>query len=85
MTAVGIGWGFSWAPWASDHSRFTRAGTSERSLYWASAIGTFIALSRLGVLGAAMAGGSTQNDPAELVASLFGAMTISGSDPQRAA
>jgi NCS1 nucleoside transporter family len=76
LTAVGIGWGFSWAPWASDYSRFTRADTSERSLYWASAIGTFIALSWLGVLGAAMASGSTQDDPAELVASLFGVMTI---------
>ncbi len=76
MTAVGIGWGFSWAPWASDYSRFTRPDVTERSQYWASAIGTFLALNWLGVLGAAMASGSTHSDPADLVASLFGAMTI---------
>jgi len=76
MTAVGIGWGFSWAPWASDYSRFTRRELTEKSLYWASAIGTFIALIWLGVLGAAMASSSTGSDPAELVASLFGVMTI---------
>ena len=52
MTAVGIGWGFSWVPWASDYSRFTRRDLTEKSLYWASAIGTFIALIWLAVLGA---------------------------------
>jgi len=76
MTAVGIGWGFSWVPWASDYSRFTRREITEKSLYWASAIGTFIALIWLAVLGAAMASSSTGSDPAELVASLFGVMTI---------
>jgi peptidoglycan-N-acetylglucosamine deacetylase len=30
MTAVGIGWGFSWVAWASDYSRFTRRGVTER-------------------------------------------------------
>jgi nucleobase:cation symporter-1, NCS1 family len=39
-------------------------------------LGTFLALIWLGVLGAAMASGSTNADPAELVASLFGVMTI---------
>jgi purine-cytosine permease-like protein len=76
MTAVGIGWGFGWAPWASDYSRFTRHDVTEKRLYWASAGGTFIALIWLGVLGAAMASSSTSHDPAELVASLFGVMTI---------
>src|SRR5215472_3530774 len=76
MTAVGIGLGFGWAPWASDYSRFTRRELTDRSVYWASALGTFIALSWLGVLGAAMASSSTNGDPAELVASLFGVMTI---------
>ncbi|MGH2895005.1 MAG: purine-cytosine permease family protein, partial [Solirubrobacteraceae bacterium] len=76
MTAVGIGWGFSWSPWASDYSRFTRPELTEKRVYWASALGTFIALIWLGVLGAAMASGSTASDPAELVASLFGVMTI---------
>jgi nucleobase:cation symporter-1, NCS1 family len=76
MTAVGIGWGFSWVPWASDYSRFTRRELTEKSLYWASAIGTFIAPIWLAVLGAAMASSSTGSDPAELVASLFGVMTI---------
>jgi nucleobase:cation symporter-1, NCS1 family len=76
LTAVGIGWGFGWAPWASDYSRFTRRDVTEKSLYWASASGTFIALIWLSILGAAMASSSTRNDPAELVASLFGVMTI---------
>jgi purine-cytosine permease-like protein len=76
MTAVGIGWGFSWVAWASDYSRFTRPEIPERKLYWYSVLGTFLALIWLGVLGAAMASGSTNSDPAELVASLFGVMTI---------
>ena len=50
MTAVAIGLGFGWAPWASDYSRFTRPDISEKRLYWASALGTFIALNWLGVL-----------------------------------
>jgi purine-cytosine permease-like protein len=76
MTAVGIGLGFGWAPWASDYSRFTRPQLSDKSLYWPSVLGTFIPLIWLGVLGAAMASSSTNSDPAELVASLFGVMTI---------
>jgi nucleobase:cation symporter-1, NCS1 family len=76
MTVVGIGWGFGWAPWASDYSRFTRREVTERSVYWASVLGTFLALSWLAVLGAAMASSSVNGDPAELVASLFGVMTI---------
>jgi nucleobase:cation symporter-1, NCS1 family len=76
MTAVGIGWGFSWVAWASDYSRFTRPQVTERRLYWASAIGTYIPMIWLGILGAAMASSSTNSDPAELVASLFGVMTI---------
>lgn len=76
MTAVGIGWGFSWVAFASDYSRFTRRGVSEKSLYWASSLGTFLAVIWLGVLGAAMASSSTNRDPAQLIASLFGVMTI---------
>jgi nucleobase:cation symporter-1, NCS1 family len=76
MTAVGIAWGFSWSPWASDYSRFTRRDVTERSLYRASVLGTFIALNWLAVLGAAMASSSANSDPAELVASLFGVMTV---------
>jgi NCS1 family nucleobase:cation symporter-1 len=76
MTAVGIGWGFSWVAWASDYSRFTRGDVSERKLWWASALGTFIPIIWLGILGAAMASASTNSDPAEMVSSLFGIMTI---------
>jgi NCS1 nucleoside transporter family len=76
MTAVAIGLGFGWAPWASDYSRFTRPELADKSVYWASTLGTFIPLIWLGVLGAAMASSSTNSDPAELVASLFGVMTI---------
>jgi len=49
MTAVGIGWGFGWAPWASDYSRFTRRELTDESVYWASALGTFIPMIWLGV------------------------------------
>jgi purine-cytosine permease-like protein len=45
-------------------------------VYWASTLGTFAGLIWLGVLGAAMASSATNGDPAELVASLFGVMTI---------
>jgi NCS1 family nucleobase:cation symporter-1 len=76
MTAVGIGWGFSWVAWASDYSRFTATTVGERPLYWFSAVGTFLPVIWLGTLGAAMASGATNSDPAELVASLFGIMTI---------
>ncbi|MFL5861689.1 MAG: cytosine permease, partial [Solirubrobacteraceae bacterium] len=76
MTAAGIGWGFSWSPLASDYSRFTRPEVPDKRLYWASALATFLALIWLGILGAAMASGSTNSDPAELVASLFGVMTV---------
>jgi purine-cytosine permease-like protein len=48
MTAVGIGWGFSWVAWASDYSRFTRSDVTERRLYWASAIGTYLPMIWLG-------------------------------------
>jgi NCS1 nucleoside transporter family len=75
MTALGIAWGFSWLAWASDYSRFTRRGEGERKLFWASALGTFIPLFWLAVLGAAMASGN-EKDPAILVADLFGVMTI---------
>lgn len=76
MTSVGIGLGFGWAPWASDYSRFTRRELTDGRVYWASTLGTFIPIVWLGVLGAAMASSSTNSDPAELVASLFGVMTI---------
>jgi nucleobase:cation symporter-1, NCS1 family len=76
MTAVGIGWGFSWIAWASDYSRFTKRDVSDRRVFWASAIGTFIPLIWLAILGAAMSSTPSGKDPAILVASLFGAMTI---------
>jgi nucleobase:cation symporter-1, NCS1 family len=75
-TVVGFGLAFGWSPWASDYSRFARPDVTEKRVYWASVLGTFIPLVWLGVLGAAMASSSTNGDPAELVASLFGVMTI---------
>ncbi len=76
MTATGIGWGFSWIGWSSDYSRFTRPSVSDRRLYLMSVVATIIPLVWLAALGAAMASGSTNADPAQLVASLFGSMTI---------
>jgi nucleobase:cation symporter-1, NCS1 family len=76
MTAAGIAAGFGWAPWASDYSRFTRPHLTDKSVYWASTLGAWIGLVWLGMLGAAMGSSSRNGDPAELVASLFGVMTI---------
>ncbi|WP_031169625.1 purine-cytosine permease family protein [Streptosporangium roseum] len=76
LTAVGVGWGMGWITWASDYSRFTRPGVSPRRLYAASAMGIFAPLSWLSILGALSGTASQAGDPAEIVASLFGIMTV---------
>jgi NCS1 family nucleobase:cation symporter-1 len=76
MTASGIGWGASWIGWASDYSRFTPKRYSAKRLYTMTVVATAIPLLWLGGLGAAMASGAASSDPAQLVASLFGVMTI---------
>jgi NCS1 family nucleobase:cation symporter-1 len=76
MTASGIGWGASWIGWASDYSRFTAKRYSAKRLYSMSVVATAVPLLWLGGLGAAMASGTASSDPAQLVASLFGVMTI---------
>lgn len=75
LTAVGVGWAYSWIMYAGDYNRFVRPSVTTRRLFWANFTATYIPLLWLGVLGAAMASGSSK-DPATLVASLFGVMTV---------
>ena len=39
LTAIGIGWGLTWIPYASDYSRFVRVGATSRAVFWSSALG----------------------------------------------
>ena len=76
MTAIGIGWGIGWLPYASDYSRFVSRGTSRRRLFAAAALGQFIPVMWLGVLGASIATTGTGADPAVIIVRTFGALSI---------
>lgn len=76
MTAIGIGWGISWFAYASDYSRFVPQTMPARKLYLASALGQFIPVIWLGVLGATLATVSQDVDPGQLIVDNFGALAI---------
>ena len=76
LTAIGIGWGLTWIPYASDYSRFVRVGTSPRKVFWASSLGMYIPTVWLAALGACLASAGTGSDPSTLVVSTFGVMAI---------
>jgi len=76
FTTVGIGWGLSWIAWASDYTRFVPRSVSERKVFWATSLGTFVPLGWLAVLGAVTSAATKAGDPASIVASLFGVMTV---------
>jgi purine-cytosine permease-like protein len=63
MTAIGIGWGISWFAYASDYSRFVPRSVPARKVFAASALGQFIPVIWLGVLGATLATVSQEVDP----------------------
>ena len=76
MTAIGIGWGISWFAYASDYSRFVPRSTPGRKVFAASALGQFIPVIWLGVLGAALATASREVDPGQLIVESYGALAI---------
>jgi nucleobase:cation symporter-1, NCS1 family len=76
LTAIGIGWGLTWIPYASDYSRFVRVRASRRAVFWSSALGMYIPTVWLAALGACLASAGSGSDPSTLVVSTFGVMAI---------
>src|SRR5262245_12844067 len=76
LTAIGIGWGITWIPYASDYSRFVRVKVSSRAVFWSSALGMYIPTVWLAALGACLASAGGGSDPSSLVVSAFGVMAV---------
>jgi NCS1 nucleoside transporter family len=76
MTAIGIGWGISWFAYASDYSRFLPRSIPARRVFAASALGQFIPVIWLGVLGATLATVTQEVDPGQLIVESFGALAL---------
>lgn len=76
MTAIGIGWGITWLTYAADYSRFVSIDVPKKKLYLASALGQFIPVVWLGVLGASLATKNGTVDPGQLIVENFGALAI---------
>jgi nucleobase:cation symporter-1, NCS1 family len=76
LTAIGIGWGLTWIPYASDYSRFVRVTATPRAVFWSSALGMYVPTVWLAALGACLASAGSGSDPSTLVVSTFGVMAI---------
>ena len=76
MTAIGIGWGITWLAYASDYSRFVPRTTRRSRLFWAGALGQFVPVLWLGILGASIATTGTGVDPAVIIVNTFGALAV---------
>jgi purine-cytosine permease-like protein len=76
MTAIGIGWGITWLAYAGDYSRFVSTSVPKKKLYLVSALGQFIPVVWLGVLGASLATKNGTVDPGQLIVENFGALAI---------
>jgi NCS1 family nucleobase:cation symporter-1 len=76
LTAIGIGWGISWFTYSADYTRFVSRRYTDRQVWTATALGMFLPTVWLGALGASIASGGSDTDPSQLVASVFGVMTI---------
>ncbi len=76
MTAIGIGWGITWLAYASDYSRFVPRTVPRRKLFWAGALGQFVPVLWLGILGASIATTGTGADPAVIIVKTFGALAV---------
>ncbi|TRW81404.1 cytosine permease [Mycolicibacterium sp. 018/SC-01/001] len=76
MTVIGIGWGITWFTYACDYSRFVSGTVPPRKLYLASALGQYIPVVWLGVLGASLATTNGSIDPGELIVANFGALAL---------
>ena len=76
MTAIGVGWGITWLTWSSDYTRFYKPSVSDRKVFWTSWAAILIPTVWLGFLGASIASGGVQNDPADFVTAAFGSFSI---------
>jgi NCS1 family nucleobase:cation symporter-1 len=76
LTAIGIGWGISWFTYSSDYTRFVARRYTDRQVWLGTALGMFLPTVWLATLGASIASSGTDADPSQLVASVFGVMTI---------
>lgn len=76
MTAIGIGWGVTWFPYAADYSRFVSTSVRPRRLYLASTAGQFLPVVWLGVLGASLATTNGQVDPGQLIVDNYGSLAV---------
>jgi NCS1 family nucleobase:cation symporter-1 len=76
LTAIGIGWGISWFTYSSDYTRFVARRYTDRQVFWGTALGMFLPTVWLAALGASIASSGSDTDPSQLVASVFGVMTI---------
>ncbi|HVS84859.1 MAG TPA: cytosine permease [Gaiellaceae bacterium] len=75
-TAIGVGWGITWLTWSSDYTRFIKPGTSDKKVFWTTWAAILIPTVWLGFLGASIASGGVQNDPADFVTAAFGSASI---------
>jgi NCS1 family nucleobase:cation symporter-1 len=76
LTAIGIGWGISWFTYSADYTRFVARRYTDRQVWTATALGMFLPTVWLAALGASIASSGSETDPSQLVASVFGVMTI---------
>jgi len=76
LTAIGIGWGISWFTYSADYTRFVARRYTDRQVWTATALGMFLPTVWLAALGASIASSGSESDPSQLVASVFGVMTI---------
>lgn len=76
VTAIGVGWGLTWIPYAADYSRFARPQLRSRTVFWASAAGMYVPTVWLAALGACLASAGGSADPSALVVGTFGALAI---------
>jgi len=76
LTAIGIGWGITWLTWSSDYTRFIKPSTSDKKVFWTTWAAILVPTVWLGFLGATIASGGVQNDPADFVSAAFGGFSI---------
>ncbi|MFE7798551.1 purine-cytosine permease family protein [Nocardia sp. NPDC057440] len=76
VTAIGVGWGLTWIPYAADYSRFARPKLRARTVFWASAAGMYLPTVWLAALGACLASAGGSADPSTLVVSTFGVFAV---------
>ena len=75
-TAIGVGWGITWLTWSSDYTRFIKPTVPDRKVFWTTWAAILIPTVWLGFLGATIASGGVQSDPADFVTAAFGSFSI---------